>query len=104
MKKFLLSFNLVILLSVFLTPLEALAGNKKGYALIQINIKNHELFFSTYGQKVPPIVAKYGGKALVATPAVDLKEGNWNHNWSVVLEFPSKKKALNWYPIEINNR
>ena len=37
------------------------------------------------------------GEILVATPEVDVLEGGYIHNWTVVVRFPSEEAARSWY-------
>lgn len=68
------------------------------YLIAQIAVDDFETYMATYGQAaLPPIVAAEG-KVLVGTPTVDLLEGEWTGNWTVVIEFPSQEAAKNsWY-------
>lgn len=71
------------------------------YLIAQIQIEDQEKYFSEYAQGVIPIVAKTGAKVLVATPSVNLLEGEWTGNWTVVIEFPSEEAAMSdWYESE----
>ena len=68
------------------------------YMIAQIQIEDQEKYFSEYGTAVFPIVMGTGAKVLVAAPAVNTLEGEWNGNWTVVIEFPSEEAALDdWY-------
>jgi len=68
------------------------------YMIAQIQIDDQQKYFDEYGQAVFPIVMGTGAKVLVATPAVEKLEGEWPGNWTVVIEFPSEKAALDdWY-------
>lgn len=50
-----------------------------------------------YMADAPATVAAYGGKYLVRTPDIEVLEGEADYNRMVVLEFPDKKSALDWY-------
>lgn len=68
------------------------------YLIAQIQIENHEGFFNEYGAAAGPVVLDSGGEVLVATPTVQNLEGEWDGNWTVVIEFPSEEAALeDWY-------
>lgn len=68
------------------------------YMIAQIEIADHEKYFNEYGKAVFPIVMGTGAKVLVASPTVNKLEGEWNGNWTVVIEFPSEKAAMSgWY-------
>ena len=49
-----------------------------------------------YGASVPPILAKYSGEILIKGPVEQL-HGEFNYKAQVIIEFPSKEEALNWY-------
>ena len=68
------------------------------YMIAQIQIDDQEKYFGEYGAAVVPIIMENGGKVLVATPTVEILEGEWAGNWTVVVEFPSEGAALTgWY-------
>lgn len=68
------------------------------YMVAQIQIEDQQRYFDEYGTAVFPIVMETGAKVLVATPTVELLEGEWDGNWTVVIEFPSEEAALeDWY-------
>ncbi len=69
----------------------------KAYALIQVDIIDQDLFFNGYGPAAAPTLEKYKAKVLVATFDKRIREGEWMNNWTVVLEFPSMRKANKWY-------
>ncbi len=65
-------------------------------ALVQVDIHDNDLYDS-YKKLTPATVAAYGGKFLVRGAEVQVLEGEWNHDRLVILEFPDKDSALNWY-------
>lgn len=70
------------------------------YMVAQIGIEDQEQFFGQYGAGTGPILAQNEAQILVATPSVNTLEGEWNGNWTVVLEFPSETHALAWWESE----
>ncbi|HYB77750.1 MAG TPA: DUF1330 domain-containing protein [Thermoplasmata archaeon] len=50
-----------------------------------------------YGDGHSELLAKYGGKILVGSEAVDVIEGDWKPRILVIFEFPSKKDFRDWY-------
>jgi len=44
-----------------------------------------------YMQKVPPVAAKFGVRALVSGPQFEVLEGAWPHESAVLLSFPSEQ-------------
>jgi len=65
-------------------------------ALVQVDIHDKELY-EEYKKLTPATVEAYGGKFLVRGTEVLVLEGEWNHDRLVMLEFPDKDSALNWY-------
>jgi uncharacterized protein (DUF1330 family) len=66
------------------------------YLIAQIRIHDPETF-KTYSAAVPATIAQYGGKYHVRGGAVTPKEGNWNPNRVIVLEFPDMAALNRWY-------
>lgn len=56
--------------------------------------------FKEYTEKVGPLLAKYGARYLVRGGGVEVLEGVWEHNRVVVLEFPSRAAAEQFYRSE----
>jgi len=50
-----------------------------------------------YGEKAAPLKKKYGGKTIISDTNAENIEGEIQGNLNVVIEFPSKEKALGWY-------
>lgn len=65
-------------------------------ALVQVDIHNHELY-EEYKKLTPATVEAFGGKFLVRGTEPIVLEGEWNHDRLVILEFPNKDSALDWY-------
>jgi uncharacterized protein (DUF1330 family) len=66
------------------------------YLIAQIRIHDPETF-KKYSAAVPATIAQYGGKYHVRGGAVTPKEGNWNPNRVIVLEFPDMAALNRWY-------
>ena len=62
------------------------------YAIVEIEVTDPELY-ELYRQRVPPIVARYGGEYLVRGGAVTVQEGDWEPKRVVVLRFPDRSAA-----------
>jgi len=67
------------------------------YMLVQLEITDMDRFFSDYVRPLGPIHQRHGVEVLVATPEVDVQEGEYNKNFTVVLKFPSAKAQAEWY-------
>jgi uncharacterized protein (DUF1330 family) len=53
--------------------------------------------YEDYRKQVLAVVTKYGGKFIVRGGRVEPKEGGWQPQRMVALEFPSMEQALKWY-------
>ena len=70
-----------------------------GYAIFNIDVQNIEAY-KKYVEKVLPIVKKFEGEYLVRAGDYKVMEGQWKYPRTVVIRFPSYKKALEWYNSE----
>ena len=77
----------------------SLGGLMLGYAIFNINVTNLE-DYKEYLQKVVPITEKFGGKYIVRGGTTTKVEGTFPHLRTVVIQFPSYQKALEWYNCE----
>ena len=68
----------------------------KAYLVAMPTIKDNDMFAKEYASKVADTLKPYDGKFLVRTPEKLVKEGE-ETTLTVVIEFPSKEKALDWY-------
>ena len=70
--------------------------NMKGYLIGQLEVKNHDRY-KEYVEKVTPVVQKYGGVFLIRGGKHEVVEGEWKFSRNILIEFPSYKKAKEWY-------
>ena len=68
----------------------------KGYVIAIVDVKNAE-GYAEYSKQVPATIAKYGGRYLVRGGKTEVREGAWSGPRTVILEFPSLARALEWY-------
>jgi len=68
----------------------------KAYLVGLPKITDADMFAKEYASKVADTLKPYDGKFLVRTPEKLVKEGE-ETTLTVVIEFPSKEKALDWY-------
>lgn len=66
------------------------------YVIAEVEVTDPATYES-YRKLVPPTLEKYGGTFLVRGGAVESKEGGWEPNRLVVLEFASMEQAKKWY-------
>lgn len=69
------------------------------YVLVEVDIHDGSLY-EEYKKLTPASIAAYGGSFVVRGLPVQVMEGSWDHDRLVLLEFPSKEKALEWYHSE----
>ena len=68
------------------------------YIIVGLTAKDTEKL-QRYGAGVPPTLAKYSGEVLVKGPVEQL-HGQFDHKVQVILAFPSRENAYNWYHSE----
>jgi uncharacterized protein (DUF1330 family) len=66
-----------------------------GYFVAQVLVESRDVY-QQYVEGVFPIVRKYDGEVLVAHDDVDVLEGVWNPQRTIVLKFPSVGRAKEW--------
>lgn len=66
------------------------------YVLAEVEITNPE-GYKAYTAVVPATIAQYGGRFLVRGGAAQVLEGEWPQRRRVIIEFPSKERALEWW-------
>ena len=71
----------------------------KAYVIVEIDIQDHDLY-EEYKKLTPATIAAYGGKFLIRGAKSESLEGDWNPERVVVLEFPSKERAKEWWASE----
>jgi len=65
------------------------------YIIVGLTPKDTEKL-AEYGAKVPNTLTKFSGEVLHKGP-VEKLQGNFNYKLQVILMFPSRKHAHNWY-------
>jgi uncharacterized protein (DUF1330 family) len=71
----------------------------KAYLIAHIEVTNPELM-EKYREQVPKLVAKYQGKYLVRGGESEIIEGDYFKHRIVLLEFPSRQHANDFYNSE----
>ena len=87
----------VLALAIIALNGAAQAEESPAYFIAQVQITDQKSYFDAYGAKVGPLLEKAGAEILAATPDRQQLEGDWTGNWTVIIRFPSKEKALDWY-------
>lgn len=66
------------------------------YIIAEITITN-PLEYEEYKKLTPATIEAYGGTFLARGGETEILEGNLDHNRIVILQFPSTKKAKEWW-------
>lgn len=70
------------------------------YFLAQLDVKDFKEYLDEYAKPVLGQFLSEDAEVLVATNSAEIIEGDSSNNWTVVVKFPSKESALNWYNSE----
>lgn len=70
------------------------------YMIGMIDVKDYQAYAEQYGIPVGEMFAEVGAEIIVATPHVDVLEGEWPGNWTVVVKVPSAEVAHALYHSE----
>jgi uncharacterized protein (DUF1330 family) len=65
--------------------------------LIAAETVSDEAMFAEYRKQVVATVAPFGGKFIARGGQLTLLEGEWPHSRLVIIEFPSRASAEEWY-------
>lgn len=72
-------------------------GSRKGYAIFVEQITDWDRYLNEYLPAAGETLEDHGGTLAVWNREPDVIEGEWEHNVTVVLEFPSVEDARAWY-------
>lgn len=67
------------------------------YMIATLELSDLDAFMRDYGEPVFPTIIEAGGEVLIATPSVNVLEGNYSASWTVVVKFPSMETLKTWY-------
>ena len=68
----------------------------KGYMVAQLDVEDAGAF-EDYRNKVPAVIARFGGRYLIRGGAVSPLEGHWPFSRLVVIEFDSVEAVRTFY-------
>ena len=68
----------------------------KAYVVVQ-EIINDQKMFDAYRKEVFATLAEFGGLIIVRGGQLTVVEGEWPYERTVIIEFPSRVAAQNWY-------
>jgi uncharacterized protein (DUF1330 family) len=63
------------------------------YVAAQIRVEDWETYQEEYIPRTFERITAHGGEVLVATDEAEELEGEWDGNWTVLIEFPSESAA-----------
>ena len=68
----------------------------KAYIVVDVNVTNPTLY-EDYKKLTPASLVPFDGKFIVRGGVAEILEGEWQPGRFVVIEFPSKQKAKEWW-------
>lgn len=68
-----------------------------GYLIATLRVKDLEQYMQRYGLPAIAQLNEIGAEVQVASGSPDVLEGDWDCNWTVVIRFPSKSVATEFY-------
>ena len=68
----------------------------RGYLIAQLEVTDPEPF-EDYREKVPAVIARFGGRYLIRGGTIAPLEGHWDKPRMVVIEFDSVEAARTFY-------
>lgn len=89
--------TLALAATVALAPLAALAEDQPVYLIASMQVNDFDAYMGDYGATAIPLILEAGGEILVGAPEVNVLEGDYPQNWTVVVKFPSEAAAMSWY-------
>ena len=66
------------------------------YLIVSIDVRDPDTF-KTYGEKLTPLIASFGGRYLVSGGEPQAVEGHLDLKSLVIIEFPSMEAARRFY-------
>jgi uncharacterized protein (DUF1330 family) len=69
------------------------------YLIVDIEITD-PIGFNEYRKAVVPLIEKFGGKYVAVGDQIENLEGNWLPKRIVMIEFPSRQRAKEWFGCE----
>jgi uncharacterized protein (DUF1330 family) len=68
----------------------------KAYIVVDVNVTNPTLY-EDYKKLTPASLVPFDGKFIVRGGVAETLEGEWQPGRFVIIEFPSKQKAKEWW-------
>ncbi|MEC7963778.1 MAG: DUF1330 domain-containing protein [Pseudomonadota bacterium] len=67
------------------------------YLVATVSVTDWDKYMSDYASIAIPAIVGAGGEVLVGAQEVSVVEGSYDHNWTVVVKFPSADAANGFY-------
>ena len=68
----------------------------KAYVIADVNVKDPE-HYPEYTSQVVATIEKHGGRFIARGGSVEVLEGKWRPNRTVIIEFPDMESLKRWY-------
>lgn len=68
-----------------------------GYLIATLRVKSLEEYMQRYGMPAIAQLKQIGAEIEIASADAEVLEGEWDCNWTVVIRYPSKTKAIEFY-------
>jgi uncharacterized protein (DUF1330 family) len=68
-----------------------------GFLIATLRVKNLDEYMQRYGMPALAQLKETGAEVQVASAAAEVLEGGWDCNWTVVIRFPSREEAAEFY-------
>jgi uncharacterized protein (DUF1330 family) len=68
----------------------------EAYILVEVTIYDKEVY-EDYKKLTPESLIPFGGEFVIRGLPVEALEGKWEHDRLVLLKFPNRENALEWY-------
>jgi uncharacterized protein (DUF1330 family) len=66
------------------------------YLIANVDVKDPDRY-DAYRQDVPASIERFGGRYLARGGTADVLEGTWPVKRLVIVEFPSRERAMAWW-------
>ncbi|WP_277553640.1 DUF1330 domain-containing protein [Halobaculum limi] len=70
------------------------------YVIAQVQVDDREAYQEEYLPTTIDRIEAHGGSLLVGADEAEVLEGEWDGNWTVVIEFPSATDATDFFEDE----
>jgi len=79
------------------TLLGSAAFAEPAYLIATISVTDWDAYLNKYSAVAIPAIINAGGEILVGDTEPMVVEGTYEHNWTIVVKFPSQEAAVGFY-------